>query len=302
MSTKEVVLKYLKENRGREITVNEIKHKFNYKLARISNAIKELELSGEIKIERRPLKKGKYTIISLIGDNITQFASHEREIERREDTSQQTTCNSGLLPINELIKLLNSFSYQQEKFENLIRPFYTTYFTLIFDVIQPIMYEVGNKWQTGELTVADEHIISSRMEKFVTGLIKSAPNKNMKTIVLAPVEHEQHSLPLLILELILSEKGINAINLSRTINISNIISFIKKLKVKPDWIFFSATTNSFINNLHMDIQMIKDKLKIPYPKIAIGGQGFYHIDPVQFTEADEIIKTNSQLENFLNSL
>ena len=56
-STKEVILNYLRKNKGREIAVHEISEKFDFKLNRISNAIKELELGGEINIERRPLKR-----------------------------------------------------------------------------------------------------------------------------------------------------------------------------------------------------------------------------------------------------
>ena len=79
-STKDIILEYLKLNHGREIPVSEISETFNFKLARISNAVKELELSKQIVVERRPLKKGKYTVIRLTGDMITQFATHERDI------------------------------------------------------------------------------------------------------------------------------------------------------------------------------------------------------------------------------
>ena len=64
-STKEIILDYLIQNHGREVPVIEISKKFNFKLARISNAIKELKLAREIVVERRPIKKGKYTVIWL---------------------------------------------------------------------------------------------------------------------------------------------------------------------------------------------------------------------------------------------
>lgn len=298
MSTREVILEYLKDHRGREIPIYEIQQRFNYKLARISNAIKELDLSGEIKVERRPLKKGKYTIISLMGDNITQFATHERDLIRKESIKRTEDLES--LPVSDAIELLNSYYYNQDKFESLIKPYYTHYFSLVFSVIQPIMYEVGNKWENGELTIADEHLIAKRMEKFVSSLIKPTQIRPSKTIILAPVEHEQHNLPLLTLELLLVEKGCNVINLSRTINILSIISFIKKMKSKPDWIFFSATMSAYINNLRMDILSLRKEFH--QLQIAVGGQGFATIDPKDFTEADIVVKTDEELVEFLNSL
>ena len=301
-STKEVILEYLKLNHGREIPVSEISKKFNFKLARISNAIKELELAKEINIESRPLIKGKYTVISLTGDSITNFASHEREVKGTTTEKEINTIISEEVPISNAIDILISPVYNQTKFENLLQPYYNNYFTLACDIIQPIMYEVGLLWQNGKITVGDEHIISSRVEKFVTKLIQAQSVGSNKLIVLAPSENEHHTLALNVLELLLIERGFRVINLSYTIDALSLISFIKKAKIYPDWIFFSLTMNSLVHILRMDIKVIRKELQMPNLKIVIGGQGKWGINPEEFKEVDKIIKTKKDIQDLLFSL
>ena len=299
-STKEVILDYLKQNHGREIAVSEIADTFKYKLNRISNAIKELEFLGEINIERRPLKKGKYTVISLRGDIITQFATHERAIDS-DSKPASVSYSSDELPIDETIEMLNSPNYIQSKFSEMIEPYYDNYFSLIIDIIQPLLYETGKMWEEEKITVAGEHVISARLEKFIIDLISKESRRNKdKIIILAPVENEFHTIPLLTLELLLIERGFNVINLARSIPILSIIDFIKGMKKKPDWVFFSLTLDSYIKNLAIDVKLIKDK--IPELKVAIGGQGTKNIEEGDFTSVDAIVKDNIDLQNLFFKL
>ena len=304
-STKEVILEYLKINSGREIAVREISERFDYKLNRISNAIKELELVGEIIIERRPLKKGKYTVIRLRGDIINEYASHEDEINPKqslENNSSKTDYAEGF-QIKKALDLLSRVDYTQSIFKKMIEDKFENHYLLITQVIQPLLYEVGKLWQDGKIMVADEHLISYRLEKLLIDLIAQQSKRSYsKTIILSPVENEFHTLVLLTLELLLLERGFNVINLSRTISILSVINFIKKMKSKPDWIFFSITTSTYINNLKMDIRLIREDTKLKNLKIAIGGQGLNNISSEHFIGVDKIIKTNEELHKFLLSL
>ena len=303
-STKDVILEYLKLNRGREIAVSEISGKFDYKLNRISNAIRELEFKGEIIIDRRPLKKGKYTVIRLRGDTITKFASHEREISPKNGTSDTSDENITIenFSVAETIKILNSPDYTQLKFKELIEPYYDNYLTLITEIIEPTLYEVGKMWEREDITVAEEHLMSARIEKFLIDLIANETRRKNKTIILAPVENEYHTLVLLAVELLLIERGYNVINLSRSIQVNSIVDFIKKMKVKPDWLFFSITMDSYVNNLKQDLRLIKEEFKSGNLKIAVGGQGIKNLDTNDFVEVDFLVKTVDDLQSLLYSL
>ena len=301
-STKDIILEYLKLNHGREIPVSEISETFNFKLARISNAVKELELSKQIVVERRPLKKGKYTVIRLTGDMIIQFATHERYIIEKHPEVETKYVSPSELPISKAIDLLISPSFDLMKFENLLKPYYSTYFNLAVDILQPLMYEIGYLWQTEKITVGDEHLVSERVQKFVSKIVQAQSPGTNKLIILAPSENEQHTLVLKILELLLLERRFKVINLAYTIDALSLVSFIKKAKVYPDWIFFSITVDSFIHNLLMNIKIIKEELRLPNLKIAIGGQGTHNINPSDFTEVNSVVKTNKELQDFLFSL
>ena len=298
--TKEVIFDYLKKNKGREIAVNEISERFKFKLSRISNAIKELELAGKIIIDRKPLVKGKYTVIRLRGDTITQFATHDREIKKPIVSSDNTNKINYFdnIQIIEASKFLKSVNYTQTRLQEVISTF-DNYFSLVIGFIQPLMYEVGQQWQNGSLTVAEEHLITARLEKLISNLIKNEPNQGSKTIILAPVENETHTLNLLILELLLVEKRLHAINLSRTLSFLSLIEFIKKLKVKPDWIFYTITIESYIANLKLHLKLIKDELSSYNIKIAIGGQGISKFTYQDLPAVDKLVKNSTELQEFL---
>ena len=78
-SSKDLIIRHLKANRGKEIPVSEISESFNLKPNTISNAIKELNYKEEIVIERRQLKRGRYTVIWLRSDSIQYPYVHENE-------------------------------------------------------------------------------------------------------------------------------------------------------------------------------------------------------------------------------
>ena len=296
-STKDTILDYLQNNRGREIKVSEIHEKKGFGLSRISNAIKELELLDLIKIERRKLKKGRYTVISLKGDIITKKATHERDLNPiTVDTEEEKDYDLENFSIPDAIEELKNTSYTQSAFREYIEPYYDSYLTLVTEIIQPMLYEIGSMWEREDITVAEEHLMSARLEKLIIDLIKKETRRNDKLIILTPVENEQHTLVLLTLELLLIERGYNIINLSRSISILSIIEFIKKLKKKPDWVFFSITMESYLNNLKQDIRQIKDNFRSDEFKIAVGGQGVKNLDVKNNLEADSIVKNVKDLE------
>lgn len=65
-------------------------------------------------------------------------------------------------------------------------------------IIQPALYEIGRKWQSNEVTVAQEHLATAIAQAVMTGgLLKSAvPAANGSRIVLACVEGNCHAVGL----------------------------------------------------------------------------------------------------------
>jgi methanogenic corrinoid protein MtbC1 len=65
-------------------------------------------------------------------------------------------------------------------------------------VIQPALYNIGQKWQDNQVTVAQEHLATAISQSVMTyGLLKSeVPPANGRRTVLACVEGNQHAVGL----------------------------------------------------------------------------------------------------------
>lgn len=71
--------------------------------------------------------------------------------------------------------------------------------TILDRVVTPLLYTVGERWHSGELTIAQEHMLSQRMSAFVRDMLHltradGAPNK----VLLACFEDDDHELGLLV--------------------------------------------------------------------------------------------------------
>ncbi|UCG03765.1 MAG: hypothetical protein JSW11_07215 [Candidatus Heimdallarchaeota archaeon] len=375
-SSKDLILKYLKANRGKEIPVSEISETNNLKPNTISNAIKELNYKGEIVIERRQLNRGRYTVIWLSGDSIHYPYVHEKErinlrlhnyfrdndyreisfreltqyfgnniaesriteldvknaiqklIEKNKIESRTDLLFEGdlliikpedkfsikgakvtpeeLIPypcdraqIHELIEYLKSSEYDFSIFLKKISQFVKNYQTFITCLITPLMIEVGDLWAQTKISTAEEHVISNRIEKIIIDRINRARVSNGRgTIILAPVEGEEHVISLLSLELIFSELGYHTINIGRPLPIRSMIQYVKELNKKPQWLFMSITLRAYIGTLQHNLESIRNVFNDDI-NIAIGGQGLIEKNRNEFPKADVIVINEQDFQKFI---
>jgi MerR family transcriptional regulator, light-induced transcriptional regulator len=75
------------------------------------------------------------------------------------------------------------------------------------DVVLPFLRRVGERWATGELTVAQEHFASSLLRGRLLALARGWSNGDGPLAVLAAPPGEDHDLPLLIFGLALWRRG-----------------------------------------------------------------------------------------------
>ena len=66
----------------------------------------------------------------------------------------------------------------------------------VTEVVIPVLREVGDRWQSGELGVLHEHFVSSSFRGVLGELRMPVQGKQMRTVVLACPPHELHDLPL----------------------------------------------------------------------------------------------------------
>ena len=78
----------------------------------------------------------------------------------------------------------------------------------VAEELDPVLVEVGRRWSAGELSIAEEHILSERLSRALARICESLPlAPNAPTCLLACVESEGHTLGLSLAELCLREMG-----------------------------------------------------------------------------------------------
>ena len=306
-SSAELILEHLRKNRGREIPVSEISDLYYLKKNTISNSIRELELKGLIEIDRRPLKKGRYTVIWNKGDQITNQYNHPDEIfedlediqpEEEEVSLRETTFLD--FDREEHIEYLRSKEFDHITYRQKIVTLSKDSFDFVSKYVTPLMIEVGDKWEINQLSTGDEHIITQRIEKVLIELISERNNNQGELILIMPVESEFHTLALLSLELILTDYEYQVINLGKPLPIDSLIRYITYLKTIPKWIFLSITQEIYKGTLKRALLSLRNEYS-ENVNIAIGGQGLKEDDRNSFPEANNVIITPEDLEQFFNA-
>ncbi len=305
LPARDQILSYLRRNRGKEVPVSELASNLNLKRSTISNAIKELNLQGHIEIERRSLKRGRYTVVYLTGDLIQESYVHKNEIIKikRESKYKKQEKRVPLLEmsfINEMIYILKSPDYNPEKFFEKIESRFPKSIEFITDFVTPLMHEVGIGWTQTNLSTAEEHIISNRVEELIIARMPiNGDNQEKGTIILVPVEGERHVISLLSLEYIFRDLDYKIINLGRSLPIESLVQYIKDLPDLPDWIFMSITLPTYLGTIRRNLDYLHDVFKDQI-HFAIGGQGISENERNFFPLADIVSITKEDLLNFID--
>ncbi len=199
-----------------------------------------------------------------------------------------------------LSSLLNT---QKITFYNLVEKnlslFNNNIFIFIKEIIDPLMYKIGQMWQLNEITVAKEHLVTSFIDEMINDFIKKdlIDEINRPIALVTTISDESHILPIKILTNYLLTKNYEVRNISSKLANKELINFIYDLK--PDIIFLSVTLPSNISNLKKVLEKLKED-KLFTGKIIVGGQALFINDKrIQIEGADFIAKNLDELENYL---
>jgi DNA-binding transcriptional MerR regulator/methylmalonyl-CoA mutase cobalamin-binding subunit len=88
--------------------------------------------------------------------------------------------------------------------------------TLYERVISPVAVEIGARWESGALSVAQEHLVSERIEFALRATLRSLERPDGPTVVLACVDGEQHVIGMLGAALRFAANGARVVVLGAT--------------------------------------------------------------------------------------
>ena len=176
-------------------------------------------------------------------------------------------------------------------------------FLFIEELIDPLMYKVGQMWQLNKLSVAKEHLATSLIDEIINEFIKEKflDDKNKPIVITSTVGDESHNLGIKIVGKFLESNGFSVKNLSSKISKKDLINSVYTLK--PDLVVLSVTLFSNVATLQELVKELKSDPNLFSGKIVIGGQGLFCEDKiVNIKEADFCSKNLEDLEFFLKNI
>ena len=142
-------------------------------------------------------------------------------------------------------------------------------------VLQPALYEIGRRWERGEVEVSAEHFASAFVIRRLGALFNlSQPEAGRGPVVAACLEGELHEIGLLLTCLFLSRRGVKILYLGPNLPLDDLIETVRRLR--PPLVLLSATTPEAAEQLASATSELKARCATtrpdPYvPTIGFGG-------------------------------
>lgn len=109
------------------------------------------------------------------------------------------------------------------------------------EVMQPVLYEIGDLWARGEITVTTEHVGSNVLRSQIAQLVRLSPAPiRPVTAMVACAPGELHDIGPLMLTLFLRRRGISVIYGGASVEPDDFIADVRR--VQPQVVCLSAST------------------------------------------------------------
>jgi MerR family transcriptional regulator, light-induced transcriptional regulator len=147
-------------------------------------------------------------------------------------------------------------------------------------ILAPSLVEVGRKWASGVVSVADEHIASNTvLESLAQTLGRIAPPVSQAPVVaLACVGNEQHDIGLRMVRVIVQSIGFATLLLGGSVPVLDLAALMNR--AKPSLVLLSASEASNIAELRNQMAVLSSATRTLGLKLVVGGAGFSRIEDV----------------------
>lgn len=168
-------------------------------------------------------------------------------------------------------------------------------------VLKRALYEVGELWEEGKISVATEHLASAIVESLLNMLYLSiiSDKKINKTVVVSCVENELHQIGIKMVSDVFEIHGWNAYFLGANTPTKELVDFVKT--TNPTILALSLSLYFHLPELESMIQSIRKEF--PELLILVGGQAFRHGGKDVINKYDRVILGDNLdfLESFLKN-
>ena len=248
----------------------------------IQKTIKYLGKTSNIILSDIPNKyRNSSSVVTFLGSNKNNdLANREKYIKKIKKNFFDLLIHGE---IDEVYRIYKEFTK-----DNTLSTFYQ-------NILRPVLYTIGDMWESKKLDVGDEHIASNTVLRLLE-IIKKEMRPRItkeKTILICTPYSENHVIPCLMLETFLSIRGYEIINLAPSVPMISILNQIQSKK--PDLVLISIT---LVDHLQSAKRMI-DKIKKTKTPILVGGQatinqekipGVEYIKSTSFQKVVQLVK------------
>ncbi|MGI9146471.1 MAG: MerR family transcriptional regulator [Chloroflexota bacterium] len=144
-------------------------------------------------------------------------------------------------------------------------------------VLQPLLIEVGDRWHSGELSVGDEHYVSSFVRARLFGLLNAyqAPRTHQSLVFTACAPAEWHEVGILVVSVFLARRGLVVRYLGPNLPLDGLAKVVARHR--PSVVVLSAQSRETARGLRGLAETLRDGPP-PHPHLVFGGQAF-NVDP-----------------------
>lgn len=148
---------------------------------------------------------------------------------------------------------------------------------LILEVISPVLSQIGEAWEGGQITVATEHLATNYLrQRLFMWMVSGPPPQHLNPIILACAPSEWHEGSLLILGALLRRRRWPVAYLGQAVPLNELSKFMRKLK--PSMAILLAMTEETAAELVEWPRYLPDILPSGKPIIGYGGR-IYILQP-----------------------
>ncbi|MFO7168239.1 MAG: cobalamin-dependent protein [Chloroflexota bacterium] len=143
--------------------------------------------------------------------------------------------------------------------------------SVLLELVQPAMIEIGDRWQRGEINVASEHYASEFVRRKLAGLLNVFENNPARaTIVVGCAPRELHDIGVLLATLFLVRRGWHVVYLGAQVPLPDLLELIQK--VRPELVCLSASTAETAGTMREVAQALEQRF--PQVRFGYGGRIF----------------------------
>jgi MerR family transcriptional regulator, light-induced transcriptional regulator len=146
--------------------------------------------------------------------------------------------------------------------------------SVLMDIVQPTMVELGEAWHRGDLSITVEHFATQFCMQHLNSMMASAASPTREGIIIAAcAPGEVHQIGLLSLVVMLRWRGLDVKYLGPDLKLDRMAEALAPLR--PKILLFTATLQSTAENL-MKLNELLEQFPNPKPLVILGGQAFDH--------------------------